>query len=104
MLSYDFDAQKNPFQELGGFMPVFIGYGIPGTGKSMLIAAIAARLKEHCDHLEIPFLFHLMPDTLISTFQGVSAEKIVAWIKPMQDPIKIIFAPIVDAETVYKRE
>lgn len=75
MLSYDFTAKKNPFQELGGFMPVFMGYGIPGTGKSMLIAAIATRLKEHCDNLDIPFLFHPMPDTLISTFQGGSAEK-----------------------------
>lgn len=98
MLSYDFKAQKNPFQELGGFMPVFMGYGIPGTGKSMLIAAIATRLKEHCDNLDIPFLFHPMPDTLISTFQGGSAEKMVEWMKPMQDPTKIIFAPIDDAE------
>ena len=98
MLSYDFSAKKNPFQELGGFMPVFMGYGIPGTGKSMLIAAIATRLKEHCDHLEIPFLFHPMPDTLISTFQGGSAEKMVEWMKPMQDPTKLIFAPIDDAE------
>lgn len=98
MLSYDFVAQKNPFQELGGFMPVFMGYGIPGTGKSMLIAAIATRLKEHCDNLDIPFLFHPMPDTLISTFQGGSAEKMVEWMKPMQDPTKIIFAPIDDAE------
>ncbi|WP_343329356.1 AAA family ATPase [Polaribacter staleyi] len=98
MLSYDFDAKKNPFQELGGFMPVFMGYGIPGTGKSMLIAAIATRLKEHADHLDIPFLFHPMPDTLISTFQGGSAEKMVEWMKPMQDPTKLIFAPIDDAE------
>lgn len=98
MLSYDFTARKNPFQELGGFMPVFMGYGIPGTGKSMLIAAIATRLKEHCDRLEIPFLFHPMPDTLISTFQGGSAEKMVQWMKPLQDPGKLIFAPIDDAE------
>ena len=98
MLSYDFTAKKNPFQELGGFMPVFMGYGIPGTGKSMLIAAIATRLKEHCDHLDIPFLFHPMPDTLISTFQGGSAEKMVEWMKPLQDPSKLIFAPIDDAE------
>ncbi|MDT0555809.1 AAA family ATPase [Patiriisocius hiemis] len=98
MLSYDFEAKKNPFQELGGFMPVFMGYGIPGTGKSMLIAAIATKLKEHCDHLDIPFLFHPMPDTLISTFQGGSAEKMVQWMKPMQDPSKLIFAPIDDAE------
>jgi hypothetical protein len=98
MLSYDFEAKKNPFQELGGFMPVFMGYGIPGTGKSMLIAAIATRLKEHSDNLDIPFLFHPMPDTLISTFQGGSAEKMVDWMKPLQDPSKLIFAPIDDAE------
>ncbi|MEM7085548.1 MAG: AAA family ATPase [Bacteroidota bacterium] len=98
LMSYDFTTKKNPFQELGGFMPVFMGYGIPGTGKSMLIAAIATRLKEHCDNLELPFLFHPMPDTLISTFQGGSAEKMVQWMKPMQDPTKLIFAPIDDAE------
>ncbi|RED49451.1 AAA family ATPase [Seonamhaeicola aphaedonensis] len=98
LLSYDFTEKKNPFQELGGFMPVFMGYGIPGTGKSMLIAAIATKLKEHCDELDIPFLFHPMPDTLISTFQGGSAEKMVEWMKPLQDPSKLIFAPIDDAE------
>jgi len=98
LMSYDFATKKNPFQELGGFMPVFMGYGIPGTGKSMLIAAIATRLKKHCDELDIPFLFHPMPDTLISTFQGGSAEKMVQWMKPLQDPTKLIFAPIDDAE------
>ena len=98
LLSYDFTAKKNPFQELGGFMPVFMGYGIPGTGKSMLIAAIATRLKEYCTNLDIPFLFHPMPDTLISTFQGGSAEKMVEWMKPLQDPSRLIFAPIDDAE------
>ncbi|OIQ29091.1 MAG: hypothetical protein BM564_07735 [Bacteroidetes bacterium MedPE-SWsnd-G2] len=98
LLSYDFTEKKNPFQELGGFMPVFMGYGIPGTGKSMLIAAIATRLKDYSEQLDIPFLFHPMPDTLISTFQGGSAEKMVEWMKPMQDPSKLIFAPIDDAE------
>ena len=98
LLSYDFEAKKNPFQELGGFMPVFMGYGIPGTGKSMLIAAIATRLKELSDQLAIPFLFHPMPDTLISTFQGGSAEKMVEWMKPLQDPTRLIFAPVDDAE------
>ncbi|NRB84198.1 MAG: AAA family ATPase [Winogradskyella sp.] len=98
LMSYDFDAKKNPFQELGGFMPVFMGYGIPGTGKSMLIAAIATRLKAHSENLDLPFLFHPMPDTLISTFQGGSAEKMVEWMKPLQDPTRLIFAPIDDAE------
>jgi len=39
-----------------------------------------------------------MPDTLISTFQGGSAEKMVEWMKPLQDPTRLIFAPIDDAE------
>ena len=39
----DFEAKKNPFQELGGFMPVFMGYGIPGTGKSSFTKAIAQK-------------------------------------------------------------
>jgi hypothetical protein len=64
----------------------------------MLIAAIATRLKEHSENLNIPFLFHPMPDTLISTFQGGSAEKMVEWMKPLQDPTRLIFAPIDDAE------
>ncbi|PTX60862.1 ATPase family protein associated with various cellular activities (AAA) [Kordia periserrulae] len=98
LMSYDLATKRNPFQELGGFMPVFMGYGIPGTGKSMLIAAIATMLKERCDHLDIPFLFHPMPDTVVSTFQGGSAEKMVQWMKPMQDPTRLIFAPIDDAE------
>lgn len=98
LLSYDFTAKKNPFQELGGFMPVFMGYGIPGTGKSMLIAAIATKLQEHAEQLDVPFLFHPMPDTLISTFQGGSAERMVEWMKPLQDPTRLIFAPIDDAE------
>lgn len=98
LMSYDLATKRNPFQELGGFMPVFMGYGIPGTGKSMLIAAIATMLKERCDHLNIPFLFHPMPDTVVSTFQGGSAEKMVQWMKPMQDPSRLIFAPIDDAE------
>ncbi|AXG68016.1 ATPase family associated with various cellular activities (AAA) [Kordia sp. SMS9] len=98
LMSYDIKTKRNPFQELGGFMPVFMGYGIPGTGKSMLIAAIATMLKERCDHLDIPFLFHPMPDTVVSTFQGGSAEKMVQWMKPMQDPSRLIFAPIDDAE------
>ena len=98
MLTYDFEIKKNPFQELGGFIPVFMGYGIPGTGKSMLIAAIATKLKEYADALNIPFLFHPMPDTLISTFQGGSAEKMVQWMKPLQNPDTLIFAPIDDAE------
>ncbi len=98
LLAYDFTTKQNPFDALGGISPVHMGYGIAGTGKSMLISAIATLLEKRCKDLEIPFLFHPLPDTVVSTFQGGSAEHMVRWMKPLQDPSKIIFAPIDDAE------
>lgn len=100
MLCYCFESGKNPFVELGGFMPVFMGYGIPGTGKSMLIAAIATILHDHCEELGVPFLFHPLPDNIIDSYQGNSARNMVQWHLPMQDRKKLIFAPIDDAENI----
>ncbi|MEZ4792298.1 MAG: hypothetical protein R2783_02120 [Gelidibacter sp.] len=80
-------------------MPVLLGFEIRGTGKSMLIAAIATRLKDHCDNLD-RIRSHSInaPDTLISTFQGGSAEKNGGMDETATRPIKIDFAPIDDAE------
>lgn len=98
LLCYDLIAQRNPFLELGGFPSLRLGYGKPGTGKSLQIAATATLLHDHCQALGIPFLFWPLPDTVVSTFQGGSAERMVAWMRPLQDPGKIIYAPIDDAE------
>ena len=98
LLCYDLAAQRNPFLDLGGFPSLRLGYGKPGTGKSLQIAATATMLHDHCQALGIPFLFWPLPDTVVSTFQGGSAERMVAWMRPLQDPGKIIYAPIDDAE------
>lgn len=98
LLCYDLSAKKNPFQELGGFSILRMGYGKPGTGKSLQIAATATMLSDYCQTLNIPFLFWPMPDTIVSTFQGGSAERMVAWMKPLRDTGKIIYAPIDDGE------
>lgn len=90
--------QKNVFQELGGLMPVWMGYGKPGTGKSMLIAALATLLSDLCKQLGIPFLFHPLPDNLIDSFQGNSAKNMVNWMKVLQAVDKIVFAAIDDGE------
>ncbi len=37
LMAFDFDRQMNPFVELGGFLFTFIGDGMPGTGKTILI-------------------------------------------------------------------
>ena len=98
LLCYDLTAQRNPFLDLGGFPSLRLGYGKPGTGKSLQIAATATLLHDHCQALGIPFLFWPLPDTVVSTFQGGSAERMVSWMRPLQDPGKIIYAPIDDAE------
>ena len=98
LLCHDFESGKNPMYELGGLPSITMGDGKPGTGKSMLIAATATFIQEKADWLGIPFLFWPLPDNIISTYQGGSAERALDWFKPMSDPHKIIFAPIDDAE------
>jgi hypothetical protein len=98
LLCYDVATKQNPFNELGGFSTLRMGYGKPGTGKSLQIAATATMLSDYCKVLNIPFLFWPMPDTIVSTFQGGSAERMVAWMKPLRDSSKIIYAPIDDGE------
>lgn len=98
LLCYDPLTKRNPMQDLGGLAPVTMGYGEPGTGKSLLIAALATMLHDYCKNLGIPFLFWPMPDTVVSTYQGGSAERMMSWMKVLKDPTKIIYAPIDDAE------
>ncbi|MGB0850004.1 MAG: AAA family ATPase [Bacteroidia bacterium] len=98
LMCYDMERKKNPLNDLGGLPSVTMADGKPGTGKSMLIAATATILQEKCDMLGYNFLFWPMPENIVSTYQGGTAERAMEWFKPMQDPNKIIFAPIDDAE------
>ncbi|MBK9286847.1 MAG: AAA family ATPase [Flavobacteriales bacterium] len=98
LLCYDITEAKNPMLVLGGMPSITMADGKPGTGKSMLIAAVATMLQERCEVLKMPFLFWPLPENIISTFQGGSAERAIEWFRPMQDTGKIVFAPIDDAE------
>lgn len=98
LICYDPVEKRNPMHELGGLQLVRLGHGEPGTGKSLQIAATATLLSDYCKALGLNFLFWPMPDTVVSTFQGGSAERMLAWMKPLRDPSKVIYAPVDDAE------
>ena len=102
MLCYDKETKMNPMRELGGLAPIRLGRGVPGTGKSMTIAAIATELDDRAKWIGMPFLFHPLPDAIVSTYQGGSAERMMAWMHALRDPSKLIYAPIDDAENSFE--
>ncbi|MBI2056202.1 MAG: AAA family ATPase [Candidatus Sungbacteria bacterium] len=98
LLTYSPKDKRNPMFDLGGFTTVILGHGKPGTGKSMMISVTATQLNDRCKEYNYPFLFWQMPDTMVSSFQGKSAEHMYNWISALRDTSKIIYAPIDDAE------
>ncbi|HEY9585184.1 MAG TPA: AAA family ATPase [Candidatus Paceibacterota bacterium] len=100
LLCYDPVSKRNPMHELGALPALRLGHGVPGTGKSMQIAATATKLEEMCKWIGIPFLFHPFPDNIVSTYQGGSAERALSYMAATRDPSKIIYATTDDAENV----
>jgi hypothetical protein len=112
---YDPVSRRNPWKDLGGLTAIRMGYGKPGTGKSLQIAATATKIQDLCERREVAFKaapisidrdengelrfsFWPMPDNIVSTFQGGSAEAMVKWMKRFQDPDGITYGPIDDGE------
>jgi hypothetical protein len=98
MMCYDIERQQNPINELGGFPGITMEYGPAGTGKSMGIGATATELSDRCKDLGIPFLYHPIPQTVISTYQGGSSQNMKGWFGPMDNPNMIVYGPIDDGD------
>lgn len=100
LVAYDFQRQKNPFVELGGFLFTFIGDGFPGTGKTTLIQMTAGLIKDYCDVAGHPFVYENFGIDQISEYQGKSGQNCRAFIDRVLDPQAIGFGTIDDIDQV----
>ncbi len=100
LMAYDFERRLNPFAELGGFIFTFIGDGLPGTGKTLLIRMMAGLLHEYCQVAGYPFRYQNFSIDQIDSYQGKSGQNARAFIDAVMDPAVIGFGTIDDIDQV----
>ncbi|SMD03503.1 AAA family ATPase [Rhizobium sp. RU36D] len=100
LMAYDFDRQMNPFVELGGFLFTFIGDGMPGTGKTILIQMIAGLLNDYCQVAGYAFHYENFGVDQISSYQGKSGQNCKQFVNNVTNPRAIGFGTIDDVDQV----
>lgn len=100
LMAYDFERQMNPFVELGGFLFTFIGDGMPGTGKTMLIQMLAGLLDEYCGIAGYAFHYENFGVDQISSYQGKSGQNCKEFVNNVVNPKAIGFGTIDDVDQV----
>jgi hypothetical protein len=98
LMAYDFDRRLNPFAELGGFIFTFMGDGLPGTGKTILIQMMAGLINDYCQNADYPFRYANLSTESIDSYQGKSAQNAKAFIRQIIDPAVIGFGTIDDID------
>ncbi|MFA6594589.1 MAG: AAA family ATPase [Candidatus Buchananbacteria bacterium] len=99
---YKIEEKRNIMHDLGGMSEVSMGFGIPGTGKTMMIGAFSTMLYDLCQWLELPYVFDPHPPNIVSTYQGGSRERAEEWWQRILNPNRISFGPADDAEVNYE--
>jgi hypothetical protein len=100
LMAYDFDRQMNPFVELGGFLFTFIGDGMPGTGKTILIQMLAGMLNDYCEIAGYAFHYENFGVDQISSYQGKSGQNCKEFVNNVVNPRAIGFGTIDDVDQV----
>jgi hypothetical protein len=103
LVAYDFDRQLNPFVELGGFLFTFIGDGMPGTGKTILIQMIAGLINDYCQVAGYSFHYENFGVDQISSYQGKSGQNCKEFVNAVINPRAIGFGTIDDIDQVAAR-
>ena len=100
LVAYDFERQMNPFVELGGFLFTFIGDGMPGTGKTILIQMLAGLLNDYCQIAGYAFHYENFGVDQISSYQGKSGQNCKDFVNNVMNPKAIGFGTIDDVDQV----
>ena len=100
LMAYDFERQMNPFVDLGGFLFTFIGDGMPGTGKTMLIQMMAGMINGYCEIAGYPFHYENFGVDQISSYQGKSGQNAKQFVENVTSPRSIGFGTIDDIDQV----
>ncbi|MDZ7874246.1 MAG: AAA family ATPase [Rhizobium sp.] len=100
LMAYDFDRQMNPFVDLGGFLFTFIGDGMPGTGKTILIQMLAGLLNDYCKMAGYAFHYENFGVDQISSYQGKSGQNAKSFVNNVLNPRVIGFGTIDDVDQV----
>lgn len=103
LVAYDFGRQTNPFVELGGFLFTFIGDGMPGTGKTMLIQMMAGLVNDYCRMAGYAFHYENFGADRISSYQGKSGQNCKEFVEAVMNPRRIGFGTIDDVDQVAAR-
>lgn len=103
LVAYDFERRMNPFVELGGFLFTFIGDGMPGTGKTMLIQMMAGMIHDYCQMAGYPFHYENFGVDQISSYQGKSGQNCKEFVRSVINPDVIGFGTIDDVDQVAAR-
>lgn len=103
IMAYDFDRQMNPFVEEGGFVFTFIGDGMPGTGKTILIQMLAGLIHDYCQIAGYPFHYENFGVDQISSYQGKSGQNCKQFVNNVTDPRAIALGTIDDIDQVAAR-
>ena len=100
LMAYDFERRLNPFAELGGFIFTFMGDGLPGTGKTLLIRMMAGMINDYCKIAGYPFRYQNFSIDQIDSYQGKSGQNARAFIDSVMDPNVIGFGTVDDIDQV----
>ena len=100
LMAYDFDRQMNPFVDLGGFLFTFIGDGMPGTGKTILIQMLAGLLNDYCQMAGYAFHYENFGVDQISSYQGKSGQNAKSFVNAVLNPRVIGFGTVDDVDQV----